>query len=231
NLETHAGAFPSLDFKTNREIVPLTEDSSTLERLFQYVYPRRHPEIEPLEFDDLYKLAKAAEKYEVYCVMSICKNRMRYFTEMHPAQVLNYAFRHNYPDTFEAATSGLLDRPIDEAIEKVLPPLAIPWVRDIYMHDLHIDDVLFKVLYKNSCNRLLEKAIKSHQNCNRNRCYGIQRTTRLQLWEDLGDRRSHAAFAKFNETTSSGIFINSDCLDKIFAQMPKFDSFLKTSEF
>ncbi|KAG6807016.1 hypothetical protein H0H92_009145 [Tricholoma furcatifolium] len=106
NLETHAGAFPSLDFKTNREIVPLTEDSSTLERLFQYVYPRRHPEIEPLEFDDLYKLAEAAEKY---------------FTEMHPAQVLNYAFRHNYPDIFEAATSGLLDRPIEEAIEKLFP--------------------------------------------------------------------------------------------------------------
>ncbi|KAG6807154.1 hypothetical protein H0H92_008600, partial [Tricholoma furcatifolium] len=61
NLETQTGAFPSSEFKTNGEIVPLTEDSSTLERLFQYVYPQRHPDIESFEFGDLYKLAEAAE--------------------------------------------------------------------------------------------------------------------------------------------------------------------------
>ncbi|KAG6824349.1 hypothetical protein H0H92_007133, partial [Tricholoma furcatifolium] len=61
NLETQTGAFPSSEFKTNGEIVPLTEDSSTLERLFQYVYPQRHPDIKSFEFGDLYKLAEAAE--------------------------------------------------------------------------------------------------------------------------------------------------------------------------
>ncbi|KAG6824747.1 hypothetical protein H0H92_005937 [Tricholoma furcatifolium] len=96
NLETHAGAFSPSEFKTNREVVYLTEDSLTLERLFQYVYPQRHPDLEVLEFEDLYKLAESAEKYEVFCVMAICKSRLRNLAEKYPAETLNYAFRHSY---------------------------------------------------------------------------------------------------------------------------------------
>ncbi|KAG6912946.1 hypothetical protein DXG01_010885, partial [Tephrocybe rancida] len=72
NLETHAAAFP---FGTRGKIVPLTEEASTLEKLFQYVYPQRQPDIELLAFDDLLKLAEAVEKYQVFHVMSACKSR------------------------------------------------------------------------------------------------------------------------------------------------------------
>ncbi|KAG6916794.1 hypothetical protein DXG01_005317 [Tephrocybe rancida] len=77
NLETQAAAFPPSEFVTNGEIVPLTEDASTLEKLFQYVYPQRQPDIELLSFDELLKLAEAVEKYEVFHVMSACKSRFK----------------------------------------------------------------------------------------------------------------------------------------------------------
>ncbi|KAG6815648.1 hypothetical protein H0H87_012660 [Tephrocybe sp. NHM501043] len=76
NIEAHSAAFPPCEINTNGEFVPLTEDASTLENLFQYVYPRRHLDIKLLPSDDLFKLAEAAEKYEMYCVMSICKARI-----------------------------------------------------------------------------------------------------------------------------------------------------------
>ncbi|KAG6838829.1 hypothetical protein H0H93_006325, partial [Arthromyces matolae] len=59
------------------EIVSLTEDSETLTTLFQYVYPRRNPDIELLTFDQFYKLAEAAEKYQVFNAMDSCKLRVR----------------------------------------------------------------------------------------------------------------------------------------------------------
>ncbi|KAG6808795.1 hypothetical protein H0H92_002876 [Tricholoma furcatifolium] len=77
NLETHADAFPPPEFKTNGEVVPLTEDSATLENLFRYIYPQLHPDIEDLGIERLSNLAQAAEKYEVYNVMAMCKSRMR----------------------------------------------------------------------------------------------------------------------------------------------------------
>ncbi|KAG6916798.1 hypothetical protein DXG01_005321 [Tephrocybe rancida] len=73
NLETHAAGFPPSEFETCGEIVPLTEDTLTLERLFQYMYLKRHADIDLLPFEDLYKLAEAAEKYEAFSVMHLCK--------------------------------------------------------------------------------------------------------------------------------------------------------------
>ncbi|KAG6839763.1 hypothetical protein C0991_011872 [Blastosporella zonata] len=77
NLEAHAGAFPPSEFSTNGEVVSLTEDASILEKLFQYIYPQRHPDIELMDHEDLYKLAEAAEKYEVFGVIALCKTRIR----------------------------------------------------------------------------------------------------------------------------------------------------------
>ncbi|KAG6872283.1 hypothetical protein C0995_011226 [Termitomyces sp. Mi166 len=76
NLETQAAGFPPSEFSTDGEIVSLTEDAATLENLFEYVYPRRHPEVELLSVDELLKLAEAAEKYEVFNVMNMCRTRI-----------------------------------------------------------------------------------------------------------------------------------------------------------
>jgi len=77
NLQTHAKGFAPPDFATLDETVHLQENSATLELLFQFMYPERHPDLELLGFKILEPLAEAAEKYEVFAAMNICKVRMK----------------------------------------------------------------------------------------------------------------------------------------------------------
>jgi hypothetical protein len=49
----------------------------TLELLFQFCYPDHRPDVEALEFDALALLAEAAEKYQVFPAMNVCKIYMR----------------------------------------------------------------------------------------------------------------------------------------------------------
>jgi hypothetical protein len=76
-LETNTGGFSSEGFTTSDEVVPLPEDSSTLELLFQFIYPMRYPTVMSMSFDTLLILAEAAEKYEVFAAMNICSMRMQ----------------------------------------------------------------------------------------------------------------------------------------------------------
>jgi BTB/POZ domain len=76
NLEAHAADFPPPEFQTREEIVPLQETSSTLELLFQFIYPTRHPSLDATEIEVLAPLAEAAEKYQVFSAINICKIRM-----------------------------------------------------------------------------------------------------------------------------------------------------------
>ena len=76
-LEANTGAFPGSEFDTRGEVVHLTEPSHVLRVLFGFVHPRRHPDIEELEFKALADVAEAAEKYEVFSAIDICKMQMR----------------------------------------------------------------------------------------------------------------------------------------------------------
>ncbi|KAG6831548.1 hypothetical protein H0H92_009467 [Tricholoma furcatifolium] len=134
NLEAHAAAFPPSEFDTKGEVVSLTEDASTLSTLFQFIYPRRHPDVELMSFDELYGLAEAAEKYEFYGVMSVCKGRLKQkFVDDHPVAILNYACKHDYPDIMNLAAPALLDERLDQLVLILLPELVIPWVRPQYV--------------------------------------------------------------------------------------------------
>ncbi|TFK37167.1 hypothetical protein BDQ12DRAFT_667120 [Crucibulum laeve] len=64
-LEANTGAFPPAEFNANGEVVNLTENAITLNLLFQFIYPKRHPALDSEKFDVLAPLAEAAEKYEV----------------------------------------------------------------------------------------------------------------------------------------------------------------------
>lgn len=77
NLEANAGAFPCAEFKTNGEAVQLTETGKTLELVFQFIYPKRHPTLEGLPFEDVADVAEAAEKYEIFSIMNIACIRLR----------------------------------------------------------------------------------------------------------------------------------------------------------
>lgn len=77
NLEINAGGFVPPEFETHNDIVHLTETTMTLELLFQFCYPDYRPDVEALEFDALALLAGAAEKYQLFPAMNICKICMR----------------------------------------------------------------------------------------------------------------------------------------------------------
>lgn len=79
NLETSTGGFsPEGLTIADKELVELTEAADVLELLFQFIYPRRQPDLLNIEFVLLAEIAEAAEKYEVYAAMNTCHSRMRY---------------------------------------------------------------------------------------------------------------------------------------------------------
>jgi hypothetical protein len=57
--------------------VGLPETAVTLELLFQFIYPQRHPALDTTPFEILEPLAEAAEKYQVFPAMNICHIRLR----------------------------------------------------------------------------------------------------------------------------------------------------------
>jgi len=78
NLEACAEGLSPPEGSTFEEIVELTEDSTILELLFQFIYPTPGPDLSSINFDYLESLAEAAEKYQVYTAMSICKSYMMF---------------------------------------------------------------------------------------------------------------------------------------------------------
>ena len=77
NLKINSGGFVPPEFETLNEITCLTETAVTLELLFKFCYPDRRPDVEALKFDVLALLAEAAEKYQVFSAMDICKICMK----------------------------------------------------------------------------------------------------------------------------------------------------------
>lgn len=78
-LDATAGGFPPVDFAGPGpgEIIQLQEDSQTLELLFQFTCPNRHPILDDVAFEILTAVAEAAEKYEVYAGMNHCLHCMK----------------------------------------------------------------------------------------------------------------------------------------------------------
>jgi hypothetical protein len=77
NLKVHTGGFAPPTFDACDKTVQLTEASTTLDLLFRFCYPGNRPDVEKLPFDDLVLLAEAAEKYQVYPLMNMCKICMK----------------------------------------------------------------------------------------------------------------------------------------------------------
>ncbi|KAJ3885168.1 hypothetical protein GG344DRAFT_70774 [Lentinula edodes] len=102
NRECTTGAFPPAGTPVHTdEIVRLTESAATLEILFQFIYPRRIPSLESLDFDSLLPLAEAAEKYEVAGFVYACEAELRKFLRTNPKQILEFSVKHNRTELFE----------------------------------------------------------------------------------------------------------------------------------
>ncbi|KAH8802364.1 hypothetical protein DL96DRAFT_768465 [Flagelloscypha sp. PMI_526] len=127
NLNITTGAFPPLPTSPN-EIVTFTETAATLEILFQFMYPKRHPHLHDITFEELDGLAEAAEKYELFPAMNLCNIKMKEFASQNPAQVLQYACKHDYPHLIEVCAEFSLQMRVEEILSLLPAHLAIPWV-------------------------------------------------------------------------------------------------------
>ena len=77
NLTINAGNFAPPEFETRSEVVQLTDRVVTLECFFQFCSLDRHPDLGGVKFDVLDCLAEAAEKYQVFSAMNICRFCMK----------------------------------------------------------------------------------------------------------------------------------------------------------
>jgi hypothetical protein len=68
-----ADAVVSESKSSDNEIIPLSETSTTLELLLQYMYRQPQPNLQQVNFETLAAVAEAAEKYQVYAAITICQ--------------------------------------------------------------------------------------------------------------------------------------------------------------
>ncbi|KII94583.1 hypothetical protein PLICRDRAFT_96319 [Plicaturopsis crispa FD-325 SS-3] len=111
------------------ETVPLTETAATLDLLLQYMYLQPQPDLSTVSFEELAGLAEAAEKYQVYAAIPICKVHMEYAMREHPFNVIAYAARHSYIDMANKAALLTFGAPLLDAVDNLPPQYMRAWVR------------------------------------------------------------------------------------------------------
>ncbi|KAJ6503105.1 hypothetical protein DFH09DRAFT_1201855 [Mycena vulgaris] len=141
NLEVCTEGFPPNDISTQGEIVDLIETSATLELLFQFMYPQRHPALDTTPFEILEPLVEAAEKYQVFPAMNICHIHMRDMVQDHPVAVAAYAAKHDYPYLVSEAAPMMISMLLVDVIEMLPPDLVLPWVRYAHKSALVLDTI------------------------------------------------------------------------------------------
>ncbi|KAF9457613.1 hypothetical protein BDZ94DRAFT_1326123 [Collybia nuda] len=128
-LETTTGGFSQTGLNSQGEIVQLPETSATLELLFQFIYPTRHPGLASTPFETLAPLAEAAEKYEVFAAMNVCQIRMMNMLPNYAEEIMAYAVKHDYLDIMYSAAPLLLEKPLESVLAEFPPAIAIAWTR------------------------------------------------------------------------------------------------------
>jgi hypothetical protein len=70
NLALFGGGFPS------EKVIHLEEASDVLQLLLRFMHNTRQPDLNTTSFSQLFSLAEAAEKYQVYSAMGNCKTQL-----------------------------------------------------------------------------------------------------------------------------------------------------------
>ncbi|KAJ7722476.1 hypothetical protein B0H14DRAFT_3006360 [Mycena olivaceomarginata] len=131
NLEVGAEGFPPSEIPTQDEVVDLMENSETLELLFQFTYPQRHPTLDTTPFPILEALAEAAEKYQVFAAMNIC--HILAFVHAYPMALAQYAAKHDYPSLLCDIAPTMISLPLEDVVPMLPPHLILAWIR--YVHE------------------------------------------------------------------------------------------------
>jgi len=110
------------------EVVYLSESSSVLELMFQYMYLQPQPDLREVEWTVMKELAEAVEKYEIYSAIGVCSHRMMECISEHPIDVLLYSVRHKHTEIMNASAEATLDIPPYTMLSCVPPDLFAAWI-------------------------------------------------------------------------------------------------------
>jgi len=128
-LEVATGAFPGAEFNTNGEVTALTESAAVLAVLFGFVHPKRYPDVDDLDFSLLAQVAEAAEKYEAFAGIELCRLQMRSFLPKYALEILIHAARHDCTKLVQQAIPHLGRHSLTK-IACLLPSrYVLPWIR------------------------------------------------------------------------------------------------------
>ncbi|KAF5371040.1 hypothetical protein D9757_010308 [Collybiopsis confluens] len=161
NLQYTTGGFPPADISNKKEIVKLTEQSETLELLFQFVYPRQFPSMRNLDFHSLISLAEAAEKYEVFAASTACFYLLRDFVHTQPKRVLQFAAMHGYHELVVDIQPILAGSPLSDVVDILPLQMLKSWSLYREQHLLtniqkHLETI--HALNRENCNLRSQKA-------------------------------------------------------------------------
>jgi len=130
NLEQYSAGFPVAEVtNSDHEVVTLSEKTSVLHLLLQFMHNTRQPDLRMLSFSTLEPLAEAVEKYMVFPGMQVCKMQMGNALKDHPLEVFLYALKHDYGDLADQVAPSLIHIPfgtfMDHATSAGLPANAV----------------------------------------------------------------------------------------------------------
>ena len=95
------------------DIVDVSESSTTLETLLQFMRRQPQPDVAAMDFEMLSSVAEAAEKYEVYAAIQVLTISMSKYVKDHPSPIFLFAGRHGYTELAIDAAAEALKNGID----------------------------------------------------------------------------------------------------------------------
>ncbi|KAH9479312.1 hypothetical protein JR316_0007901 [Psilocybe cubensis] len=203
-LSAHTGSFPGSEIEVAGEPVKLTESADVLRICFDFIYPKRHPDLEDVEdFELLAAVAEAVGKYEIFSAVNTCNTRLRAFLPSHPIEIFVIAVKHDHPRLMNEAAHCLARSSFTSVLKQLPHSFMVQWsmYRDAWT-----------AVFKDSVKHItqIEHCSKTYCHEHENRIFGSQGPTGLEVSRICSTCRSllYAWIAKLEEIDSV------DVLDK-----------------
>ncbi|KAF5361268.1 hypothetical protein D9758_010287 [Tetrapyrgos nigripes] len=133
HIEAYAEGFPLAKHTTTSstnsetETISLTETSSTLELLFQFMRPQNPPELDGLNFAQLMELANASEKYVAYFARGYCAFYMKEYISTNTRAVFDYAVEHGHKNLLYDLAPLMVLEPLEELAFRLPHDVLVAW--------------------------------------------------------------------------------------------------------
>lgn len=149
-------------------VVPVTEDSNTLEALLRLCYPLCIvPDYD--SFDDIKPVVAAAHKYQLDHALRILEPRMKFFAAQHPVRVYAFATRYNLPEVVQEAAQNFLFTPDTLATEVTrkchVVRCATEWFGKFYCDLIDILGATSLVIPESEASQLIHTTLQAAAPC------------------------------------------------------------------